>query len=219
MNVGGNYGRSVIQEEIDTDGDGEIDVVNDKWATTATRVFGDLRYDLSIIPDLNSVYVGFGGFHDPFAGYIYRLRGDLGYSHKIINTPVHLLIGEAGINYTREFLVDDVTTDVDNDAAVRTNNFVGGRFFAGYRLTPNATFGFWLNIETLLGGADNVDGTFDGRLAMDTGITANLSKIFSIKLGFGMNFDYVPPDVDGIDGPDVKSLDTTTTFTIVATLF
>ena len=96
---------------------------------------------------------------------------------------------------------------------------MGGRLFAGYTLTPNEAFGFYLNVETLLGGADNVDGTFDGRLILDTGITANISKIFSIKLGFGMNFDYVPPDVDGVEGPDVRPIDTTTMFTIVATLF
>ena len=34
-----------------------------------------------------------------------------------------------------------------------------------------------------------------------------------------MNFDFVPPDVDGVEGPDVRPIDTTTMFTIVATLF
>ena len=201
-----------------TDSNGVV-TIDEAWATTATRVFGDVRYDFSIVPDVNSIYVSVGGFHDPFAGYIYRLRGDVGYSHTIVNTPIHLLTTEVGFNYTREFLVNNPTVAVDDPASVRTNNFFGARIFAGYTLTPNDTFGFWLNAETLLGGATNVDGVFDGRLVLDTGVTANLNKILSIKLGFGMNFDYVPPDVDGIEGPDVKAVDTTTTLTIVATLF
>lgn len=219
LNVGGNYGRSVIKTEVDEDGDGTIDRVDSAWATSATRVFGDLRYDLSIIPDMNSIYAGFGMFHDPFAGYVYRLRGDVGYSHTIVNTGVHNLVGEAGFNYTRELYVDDVTTDADDDVSVRTQNFVGARLFAGYTLTPSDAFGFFVNVETLLGGTDNVDARFDGRLIAETGVTANLSKVFSIKLGFLLNYDFVPPDVDGVEGPDVGPLDTTTTATLVATLF
>ena len=222
VNFGGNYGRSVV----DTNGDGKtrLDLeneegVSDEWQTTATRVFGDIRYDISILPDVNSAYVGVGMFHDPFAGFAYRLRADAGYSHKIVNTPVHLLVAELGPNYTRELLRNNPDTADDDDSSTRINNFVGGRLFAGYTLTPNETFGFFLNVETLLGGADNVDGTFDGRLILDTGISANITKVFSIKLGFGMNFDFVPPDVDGVEGPDVRPIDTTTMFTIVATLF
>ena len=219
LKLGGNYGRSVIKEEIDENGDGTIDVVNDKWATTATRIFGDVRYDLSLIPTVNSIYAGVGAFHDPFGGYVYRMRGDVGYSHHIVNTPVHSVRGEAGFNYTRELYVDDATITTDDEVSFRTQNFVGARLFAGYKLTPSEAFGFFLNVEALLGGTDNADARFDGRLGASTGIMANLSKVFSIKLGFAMDYDFVPPDLDGIPGPDVKALDTTTTATLVATLF
>jgi len=219
LGFGGNYGRSVIKEEIDEDGDGTIDVINEKWATTGTRIFGDLRYDLSLVPDVNSIYVGAGAFHDPFAGYVFRIRADLGYSHTIVNTGVHTLVGEAGFNFTNELYVDDPLVTEDDEVSARSQNFVGARFFAGYKLTPSDAFGFFVDVEALVGGTDNVDARFDGRLAAETGIMANLSKVFSIKLGFAMAYDFVPPDIDGIPGPDVKALDTTTTATLVATLF
>lgn len=214
LNFGGNYGKAVV----DTNGDGKTEVGVDTWEDSARRVFGDARYDLSIIPKVNSVYVSGGAFHDPIGGYVIRARGDVGYAHKIVNTDIHKLRAEAGFNYTHELYVDDPTTPVDDDRAERTQNFFGARIFAGYAVTPNEYFGYFLNVETLLGGTDNQDARFDGRLILDTGITANISKIFSVKLGFLMNFDYVPPDVDGVEGPDIKPIDTTTTFTLVATL-
>ena len=219
LGFGGNYGRSVVKTEVDEDGDGTIERVDSEWATTATRVFGTLRYDVSLIPDVNSIYAGFGAFHDPFAGYVVRARGDLGYAHTIVNTPVHNLVGEAGLNYTRDLYVDDPLKTTDDDVATRTQNFLGARVYAGYTLTPNDAFGFFVNAEVLLGGTDNAEARFDGRLTGETGITANLSKVFSIKLGFLVGYDFVPPDLDGDGVRDLGPLDTTTTATLVATLF
>ena len=189
--AGGAYGRGVVEGGTD------------EWVVTATRVFGDARYDRFLVPDLNSIYVMAGAFHDPFAGFDLRFQAGAGYAHQLVKTDVHALALEGGFNYTRDEYIDGVVPN--------SQNFAGGRVFAGYRLTPTASFGFGQSVEALLGGTDNVDDVFDGRLLSNTEITANISKIFGIKLGFLVNWDFRPPE-------GFAPVDTTASVTLVATL-
>ena len=186
--VGAAYGRGVVAD-------------TDTWETTATKVFGTARYD-RFLSDINSLYVLGGALHDPFANLTLQARGDVGYSHVLVNTDVHHLIGEAGFNYTHDRYVL-------NDPMVQ--HFFGARLFAGYKLTPSDTFGFSQSVEALVGGTDNTDARFDGRMTAITAVTANATKILAVKFGFTLNWDFVPPE-------GTEPLDTTTMLTLVATL-
>jgi putative salt-induced outer membrane protein YdiY len=190
--AGGAYGRGVVAGDA-----------TNTWLVTATRVFGDARYDRFLIQDLNSIYVAAGAFHDPFAGFDLRFQGNLGYSHLLVATDIHKLALEGGVNYTRDEYVDGVDPNAQN--------FVGGRVFVGYKLTPTDSFGFGQSVEALVGGTDNVDARFDGRLLSTTEVTAQVSKVFGIKLGFLLNWDFEPPE-------GFAPVDTTTSVTLVATI-
>ena len=78
-------------------------------------------------------------------------------------------------------------------------------------MTPSATFGFSQSVEGLFGGTDNGDARFDGRLVSATAITANISKIFALKVGFDLAWDFAPP-------AGFEPVDTVTSVTLVATL-
>ena len=189
---GGAYGRGVVADDP-----------TNTWLVTATRVYGDLRYDRFFIQDVNSIYVTAGGSHDPFAGLDYRITAGGGYAHQLVKTDMHNLAVEGGFNWTRDDYVDGVDPT--------GQNFIGGRAFVGYRLTPSASFGFGQSIEGLFGGTDNQDAPFDGRLLSNTEITAQISKIFGLKLGFLVNWDFAPPE-------GFAPVDTTGSVTLVATL-
>ncbi len=189
LEFGGSYGRSVIEEE---------------WTETARRVFGGVRYD-RMLSDVNSIYAGAAGSHDPFAGSLVKIQGNLGYSHLLIQTDNHTLTAEGGFNYTHDEYTGDPVPDPSSQ------NFVGARLFGSYALDVNGNFGISQSIEALLGGTDNVDARFDGSLAAVTGLTATLTKVLGIKLGFALTWDFVPPE-------GFKPVDTTTSATFVFTL-
>ena len=202
LNFGGAYGRSLVSTDV-VDADGTVIRTDTEWVDTAKRVFGDARYDRFLVPDLNSIYVSGGAAHDPLAGLRFRAQGNAGYSHLLVNTDMHRFAAEAGFNYTHELYVEEVVPG--------SQNFVGARLFVGYALNANDIFGFSQSAEALLGGTDNAEARFDGRLLAVTGVTATLSKVFSVKAGFTLSWDFVPPE-------GFKPIDTTTTLTLVATL-
>jgi len=189
---GGSYGRGVAAGDA-----------TNTWVETAKRIYGDARYDRVLVADVNSIYVTGGAVHDPFAGFDLRFTAGAGYAHQLVNTDVHNLAAEAGFNYTRDEYVDGVDPN--------SQNFAGARVFLGYRLTPTESFGFAQSVEGLFGGTDNQDAPFDGRLLSNTEITAQISKIFGIKLGFLVNWDFQPPE-------GFAPVDTTASVTLVATL-
>lgn len=200
LDIGANYGRGVAADE---------------WIETALKFGGAARYD-RFLTDVNSIYVKGGLAHDPFAGLLLRGRGDVGYSHLLVNTDQHNLVAEAGFNYTR----DQFGTRVDEEYVTGTDpvgqHFVGARLYAAYGLNLGV-FGFTQSVEALLGGTDNADQTFDGSLVSNTGITATLSKVFSIRLGGLVSWDFEPP-INPATGEAFKAVDVTTSATLVATL-
>ncbi len=206
LNVGG-VGGQVRTPILDADGN---DTGTKEWVEHARRVFADARYDLKIVPGVNSVYLLGGAFHDFYAGYELRARGDLGYAHQLFSNDRHKLRAEAGFNYTYEWYVDD-----EDDATPSAAHFIGARLFADYALNFNDTFGFTLTEEFLIGGTDNVDSddptTPDGRSITVVGLTANINKIFSVKAGYQLAVDIIP-------APTFKPVDHTVTFNLVASI-
>jgi len=192
--IGANWGRSYITE-------------NKEWVTTATRFFGNLRYD-RFITERNSIFVTVGAFNDKFAGYRLRLEANLGYSHLLVKTDRHNLTGEAGANYTFDWYA---TTPEGVEPDPIRQHFVGARLFLGYALKLSDNAGFSAGVESLLGGTDNMDARFDGRLNANLGLNAAITKAIALKLGFQLAYDFVPPE-------GFKPLDTITSLSIVATL-
>ena len=203
LDFAGSYGRGVVA------GSG-----SDEWVEIAKKVGGALRYDRFLIPDVNSIYLGGGALHDPLAGYLVQARGDVGYSHQLVKNDKHSLVVEGGFNYTR-----DEFMPVAEGGTGGGQNFVGGRIAGAYALNVNDTFGFTQSIETLLGGRENQDAGgpgFDGKLVSDTGLSGALSSFLSVRLGFKLAYDFVPPLK--ADGTSFEALDTQTSITVVATI-
>ncbi len=194
-NFGGAYGRGLPAATPEVP---EPDV----WVENARRIFGGLRYDRSLVPDVNSVYFAGNGLHDTFAGLRLQAAFNAGYSHRIVNTEKHSLVGEAGFNYSYDLFLPEADPE--------DQHFVGARLFVGYALSL-ASFGFGQSVEALLGGRNNVDAPFDGRVVSTTSVTANINNILGVKFGFVVNYDIAPPE-------GFQPVDTTTTLTLVATI-
>ena len=194
-NFGGAYGRGLpaATEEVPEP---------DEWVENARRVFGGLRYDRALIPEVNSLYFAGSGLHDTFAGLRLQAQANVGYSHEIIKSEKHHLVGEAGFNYSYDLYLPD--------ADPKDQHFAGARVFVGYRLKLDS-FGFSQSIEALLGGRNNMDAPFDGRISSLTGVTANINSKIGVKFGFSVIYDIAPP-------VDFSPVDTQTTLTLVATI-
>jgi putative salt-induced outer membrane protein YdiY len=201
LDFGGSYGRGVV-----------ADSGSDEWVEIAKKVGGALRYDRFLIPDVNSIYVGGGANHDPLAGFLVQARGDVGYSHQLVNTPKHALAVEAGFNYTRDQYLEPP------QGIGGGQNFIGARIAGAYALNVNDNFGFTQGVEALLGGRENQDAGetgFDGRIVSDTALSGSLATFLSVRFGFKLTYDFVPPVK--ADGTSFEALDTTTSITLVAT--
>jgi putative salt-induced outer membrane protein YdiY len=186
--LGADYGRAVVETD---------------WATTATKFSAELRYDRSFT-DLVGLYVLAGFMQDRFAGYDYALNASVGPVFALVATDRHSLKGEVGATYIFEDYIDGVDPN--------RQQVYGGRGFLGYALKLSETASITEDLEVLLGGTDNQDAPFDGRLLSTTGLSATLAKGLSVKLGFGLIYDFVTPD------PTIKQLDTKTSVTLVSTL-
>jgi putative salt-induced outer membrane protein YdiY len=184
-NVAGNYGRALVA---------------DVWSTSATKIAGGLRYDL-FATDKGSIYVLGGAFHDPFAGM--RVRGDAGagWAQRLVETEKHKLVLEGGFQYAHEEYVLAV--------APPRKNFWGARVFLGYALKINETLLFSEDLEALAGGTDDAAARFDGQLKSKTGLSVGISKALSLRFGFDLLWDFIPPE-------GFQPVDTTTSFTLVA---
>ena len=194
-NFGGAYGRGLPAATEDVP-------EPDEWVENARRVFGGLRYDRALIPKVNSLYFAGSGLHDTFAGLRLQAQANVGYSHDIIKSEQHHLVGEAGFNYSYDLYLPD--------ADPKDQHFAGARIFVGYRLKLDS-FGFSQSIEALLGGRNNLDAPFDGRISSLTGITANINSKIGVKFGFSVIYDIAPP-------VNFSPVDTQTTLTLVATI-
>jgi hypothetical protein len=194
-NFGGAYGRGLPAASAEVPDPQE-------WVENARRIYGGARYDRSLLPDVNSVYFAGGAVHDTFAGLRLQAAFNVGYSQLFVNTEKHKLIGEAGFNYSYDLFLED--------ADPADQHFGGARLFVGYGLTLES-FGFGQSVEALLGGRNNLDAPFDGRVLSTTYITANINNILGVKFGFIVNYDIAPPE-------GFQPVDTTTTLTLVATI-
>lgn len=194
------FGVNWGQSKIDTDGDGLLSTVerDAEYTKTAERVYGTLRYD-RFLGKRDSLYLLGGGFSDSFAGYDYRVNGQLGWSHNFVDRENAGLRGELGVDIAREDFVEGIDPNAQTVVAARL--LLGGR----YAFNKN------VSVEDTLEIYEGVLDFTDFRLNNTASITAALGAKLSLKLSHQLAFDNVP--VEGF-----QPLDHTTMATFVVTL-
>jgi len=195
LTFGVNWGQS----KPDTDGDGKLNDAERAadYVKTAEREAGTVRYD-RFLGKRDSLYVLGGAFTDSFAGYDYRVNGQLGWSHNFVDRPRATFRGELGADVAREDFVEGVAPNAQTVIAARL--LLGARYAFNDHVTVEDTVEVY---ESVLDFADL-------RVNNVATVTAALNSRLSLKLSHQLAFDNVP--VEGY-----QPLDHTTLATVVVT--
>lgn len=193
---GANLGQSVV----DSSADGHLDDAERAagYVETARKYFADGRYD-RFVGDRDSLYLLAGVLVDPFAGFDNRSHAQLGYSRILVEGDATKVVAEIGADVARE----DFTDGVDPNLAY----VVAARGLLGLEHKLNDNVSFTERVEVY----EAVPTFADLRVLNQAAISAQLDKVFSLKVQNQLTFDNVP--VEGFE-----ALDQTTTITLVATL-
>lgn len=193
------FGVNWGQTKLDLDADGKLsDAERDAdYVKSAEREYATLRYD-RFLGKRDSLYLLGGAFTDSFAGYDYRLNGQLGWSHNFIDREAGALRGELGVDIAREDFVEGIAPNAQTVVAARL--LLGGRY----------SFNKHVAFEDTLEIYEGVLDFTDLRVNNTASISAALGGKLSLKLSHVLAFDNVP--VEGY-----QPLDHTTMGTVVVT--
>lgn len=165
------------------DNEGEIDTVT---TTSSKNLTGKLRYD-RFLTTYNSLFITAIASTDEPAGKELVVGGQAGYSRQIYKTEHHELVGEAGIDYSREKLIAG-----DPLSIISARAFVGykGELREGTGLDANVEALFNLNsLDTPTGKCDALEDT---RVYGHLGITSKLTSSLSFSTSLDVKFDNRP---------------------------
>ncbi len=155
--LGGLYGKS----------DGE---------KNAESYFTEVRVDHSHTERVYSF--GYGGwFQDKFAGIDARYYLGAGGGYRFLTGPKHILLGEAGLAYTKE----DYTDSTDND-------FLGGRLFGKYEFRFNEKNRFTQSLEWL----PDTSEFENWNLNSESAVVSALNSWLSLKGSYVVKYDNDP---------------------------
>lgn len=194
--VGGTFGVNWGQSRVDADGDGKLNDAEREadYVKTAEREAATLRYD-RFIGGITSLYGLAGAFTDTFAGYDYRVNGQLGVSRAFVTSVTGGFKGELGVDVAREDFVEGISPNAQTVLSARL--LLGGR----YVFNPHVTFEDTLEVyESLLDYEDL-------RLNNTATVSAVLTGRLGMKLSHVLAFDNIP--VEGyqqLDHSTVASL-------------
>lgn len=179
--LGGTLGANLGRGIADTSGDGRVDDAERAagWVDTARNVNGLVRYD-RFIGERDSLYALAGGLHDPFAGYDYRVNGQLGYSRILVETKKVKLYAEVGFDVARE----DYILDVDPNSAL----ILAARELVGLEVKFNENVAVTEKFEAY----ENVLEIQDLRFQNDISLSAKLTDKLSWKISDTLRYDNVP---------------------------
>jgi len=198
--VSGNFGVNWGQSRHDADADGKLSAAElaAPYVQTAEREQASMRYD-RFLGKRNSVYALAGGFSDTFAGYDWRVNGQVGVSHLFASSQATTLRAELGLDVAREQFVEGVEPGAQTVLSARA--LVGVRHqFNGHVV-----------IEDSLELYESLLAITDVRVNNTAAVTASLDKRVALKLSHQLAFDNVP--VKGY-----RPLDHTTLATVVFTV-
>ena len=142
----------------------------------AERYSTDLRTDYEAT-DVLYCYILGGWLKDEFAGIDERFHLGPGAGYKILTGDRHNLSAEAGLSFARE-----AYTDGDD------NSFLEGRFLGEYEFIFNPKTKFTQNVEYL----HNFDEADKFRVNAISGLTTQLTDIFSLKVAYEMSYQNEP---------------------------
>jgi putative salt-induced outer membrane protein len=187
----GNYGRSAVP--------------GSSMKTTAQNVQLRVRYDRYLI-DQASVFLINTIRHDRFQGLDLRYNLDPGFKYLFINDPATQLWGEAGYDFQYDVRRDDSLTIAGPPVVMlkKTQTDHSLRGFAGVKHAFNEQVSISSGIELL----QSLVESKRTRVNYDLLLTAGIGAGFSLGTGFSARYDHAPL-------PGKKSLDTTTTLSII----
>ncbi len=165
------------------DNEGEIDTVT---STSSKNLTGKIRYD-RFLTTYNSLFVAALASTDEPAGKELVVGGQAGYSRQIYKSAHHELVGEAGVDYSREKLISGDPLSI-----------ISARLFTGYKGELNGTTQLDASVEALLNLNELDTPTGKASAAEDTrvnaklGITSKLSESLSFNTSIEVKFDNKP---------------------------
>jgi hypothetical protein len=218
LDAGAAYSRSSIYLALDQNANGTIERNEiTRPSQTTTRMWSTKgRYDRYLTDD-DALYAALGFAGDEPAGKELVANGQLGYSRQVYQDAVHLVLAEAGYDYTHEELVAGTDNDIHSLRA-----------FAGYggKLSPDT--GVDASVEGLfnVNEYDTPNGTIDrfedNRVTSKLALTTKMYENVSFRFGFEARFDNAPsprpplalPYAPGF-APLAEELDTKTEATLI----
>jgi len=165
--------------------------------TSTNNYYGKGRYDRFFTTN-NAGYASGQAAADKIAGKTFFGGGQAGYSRQLYKSDMHLLVVEAGYDFSHERYVP-VPGKTLNPVSIHS-----ARLFAGEMLKLSAATGVSASVEALFnlnkeGAAISVDnkmpgvGAFkDTRVNAKLGLTTTLYKQLSIGFGFTLKYDQNP---------------------------
>jgi putative salt-induced outer membrane protein YdiY len=187
--LSGAFAQSGVRQLNDQNGNGLIDSSGeiDTVTTTSSRnLTGKLRYD-RFLTEFNSLFAAALASTDQPAGKDLVLGGQLGYSRQIYKSATHELVGEGGVDFSREDLISGDPLSI-----------FSSRFFVGYKgaLTTGTAVDGSVELLSNLNSLDTPTGKAgfakDTRINAKFGVTAKLTASLSINTGIEFKFDNKP---------------------------
>lgn len=144
----------------------------------AESYFTELRGDYAPTERFYN-YVSANWFKDRFADIDYRYTFGTGSGYKFLKGPTHSLLGEAGLTYTIEELINDTDTE-----------YLGGRLYTEYEYQISEDTRFSQSLEALLDFEDMQNYMLNSETALVTAI----NSVFSFKTSYVIKYDNEPAE-------------------------
>lgn len=193
------YGTSDVQYADPTvPGSTVIDRISRRSVTTTNMWNAKARYDRFFTANNTGFATGIVG-GDYIAGKRLYGGGQLGYSRQLYKSERHLVVAEAGYDFSYESYVEQQGKSLPNVA------IHSGRLFVSETAKLLAETGATASVEVLLNlnhenapnvsksdGAKGVDALNDTRINAKLGMTTMLWKNLSFGFSFGLRYDQNP---------------------------
>lgn len=187
--VSGAFAQTGTRVIDDQNGNGLIDnesEIRTETTTSSENLTGKLRYD-RFLTTYNSLFIAAVASTDEPAGKELVVGGQAGYSRQIYKSEKHELVGEIGVDYSREKLI-----------AGDPLSIISARGFVGYKGAFTATTALDASVEALmnLNSLDTPTGEAgtgeDTRVNSKVGVTSKLTDSLSFSTSLDVKFDNRP---------------------------
>ncbi len=204
LEAGGAYARTKDTVGVDTNGNGTISAAEEQTVSHDTIKLWNVRLRYDRILTLNNYVYGLAyvGGNEP-TGKLLVAGAQIGYGRQIYHTDRHVVVGEAGVDYSY--------IHATNFDTVPDWHLFSLRLFLGYRLAFNKILSFMADIEYLgnLNPFDGVPGTYLAHVSSFQGsrvigrvaLNANLWKMLALRVGFTIKYDNAPSSRPAINLP------------------